>query len=166
MRSQERDHNGRVDEDDEVGDNHERRTLDLTPLHASAAFLTAREIVATFEKETRNDRKSSRKARKRLRDGQREACGAGGSVTGKVSERRCNVTISLPCHGSRNDKVYDADERDKLFPRVAGHLGGIIPELAGHAMLIKQKRRLQEEERGKRKGKRESRGMSNGGVSV
>lgn len=53
MRSQKRNDDGRVDEDDEVGNNHKRWALNLTPLHVSAALFVAREIVTTFEEDAR-----------------------------------------------------------------------------------------------------------------
>lgn len=96
MRSQERDNGSRVDEDDEIGYNHEGWAWDLAPLHVSIAFFAAREIVTTFEQDTRYDRKSSRKANKRVGYGHREAVGARACVAGNVSKRHPSSRSPYP----------------------------------------------------------------------
>lgn len=52
MRSQKRNNGSRVDEDDEVGHDHEGWAWDLAPLHVSIALLATREIVTTFKDNT------------------------------------------------------------------------------------------------------------------
>ncbi len=56
-----------VDKDDEIGDNHERRALDLATLHVGTAFFTARQIIAALQKDTRDNGERSRKTRESVR---------------------------------------------------------------------------------------------------
>ena len=125
------DDHGRIDEDDEVGDDDKRWALDLAAFQAVATLLAACQIVTTFEEDTRDDRKSGREAGESVRYGDREAVGAGRCVTERVSIGRCGATTSLPCYGSCEDEVYDANERDDLLPGVARHLGCCCQRLRG-----------------------------------
>lgn len=94
-------------------------------------LLAACQIVTTLKKNPRDDRKSGREAGEGVRYGDREAVGAGRCITERVSPGRRCATTSLPCYGSCENEVYDADERDDLFPGVARHLGYCRRELRG-----------------------------------
>ena len=131
MRAKQGDDHSRVDEDEEIGDDHERWALDLATFQAIAALLAACQIVTTLEKNSRYDRKSGREAGESVRYWDREAVGAGRCVTERVSPGRRSATTSLPCYGSCEDEVYDAYERDDLFPGVARHLGCYCQRLRG-----------------------------------
>jgi hypothetical protein len=131
VRAKQGDNHSRVDEDDKVGYDHEGRALDLATFQAIAALLAACQIVTTLEKNSRYDGKCGREAGESFRYGDRESVGAGRCVTERVSPGRRSATTSLPCHGSCEDKVYDADERDDLFPGVARHLGCCCQRLRG-----------------------------------
>ena len=131
MRAKQCDDHSRADEDDEVGDNDEGWALNFATFQAIAALLAACQIVTTLEEDSRDDRKSGREAGKSVRYWDREAVGAGRCVTERVSPRRRSATMSLPCYGSCEDEVYDADKRDDLFSGVARHLGYCCQRLRG-----------------------------------
>ena len=166
MRSKQRNDHGRVDEDYEVGDDHEGWALNLTPLHVSAALFAARQIVTTLEEYTRYDRKSGCKAGERVRYGHGEAVGAGCCATERVSQRRRSITTSLPCHGSRKDEVDDADECHDLFPGVAGHLGRVIPSDCGVRAVDQRKVLCEKMRRQLKKDRREGTRYKSNNVSV
>ena len=85
MCAEQGDDDGRVDEDDGVGDNDKRRTLNGTPRHATAALLSARQIIAALEEYTRDKRKGRSEASEGVGDGDREPASTGASIAGEVS---------------------------------------------------------------------------------
>lgn len=52
-----------------------------------------------------------------------------------MSQRRLEITNSLPCHGGRKHEIDDTDESHNLLPGIAGHLGGVVSSVAGYALL-------------------------------
>lgn len=63
--------NGRIDEDDGVGDDHERRTLNLSAVLTLASFLDSGQVIAKLEQYTRHNGKSSGEACQCVGDGHR-----------------------------------------------------------------------------------------------
>lgn len=96
MRAEKRDDNRRVDEDDKVGDNHERRALDFTPLHVGKALLAACEVITALEKNPRNDWEDSREAHERVGYRNGQTVGTGACVTDRVSKRHRKTTVAYP----------------------------------------------------------------------
>jgi hypothetical protein len=135
MRSEKGDDHGRVDEDDEVGDDHERRALDLTTLHVCTALFASRQVISALQENARNDGKGGRESGEYLRYGHREAVCARCSISKRVSQRRHGITNSLPCHGGCKHEIDDTDESHNLLPGIAGHLGGVVSSVAGYALL-------------------------------
>jgi hypothetical protein len=135
MRSEKGDDHGRVDEDEEVGDDHERWALDLTTLHVCTALFASRQVISALQQDARDGGKGSREAGECLRYTHREAVCARCSVTKRVSQRRHEITNSLPCHGGRKHEIDDTDESYNLLPGIAGHLGGVVSSVAGYALL-------------------------------
>jgi hypothetical protein len=83
MRAEQSDDNGRIDEDDGVGDNHERRTLDCTPRHTAAALLSTRQVIAALEQYAGHERKGGSESSEGVGDGDRKPASTGASISGE-----------------------------------------------------------------------------------
>lgn len=85
MGAEQRDDDGRVDEDERVGDNDEWRAGSAAFGELFALLADAVEVEAGFEEEAGYERQGSCEAREDVGDGERELVSAGGGVAAWVS---------------------------------------------------------------------------------